>query len=76
MEIKTLSASNDSAAPERCRSRANVVIVDTGTAARVIVIEQDERLQVGSRFSHQGLMWQITGRRPHGRAFVAEPVEV
>jgi hypothetical protein len=52
------------------------VIVDTGTAARVIVIEQDERLQVGSRFSHRGLMWQITGRRPHGRALVAEPVEV
>ena len=76
MEINTWSESADGVVPERSRGRATVVIIDTGTTARVIVLEPEERLRVGSRFSHQGLMWRIIGRRPHGRAMVAEPVEV
>lgn len=76
MEIKTWSESTDVVVPERSRDRATVVIIDAGTTAQVIVVEQEEGLQLGSRFSHQGLVWQITGRRPHGRALVAEPVEV
>jgi hypothetical protein len=76
VEIKTWSESADEVVPERFRSRASVIIIDSGTTAQVIVVEQEEGLQVGSRFSHQGLVWQITGHRPHGRALVAEPVEV
>ena len=41
MELKTRSGPLDVAPPDEARRRATVVIADTGTAARVIVVESE-----------------------------------
>ena len=54
--------------------RRLVVIADTGDSATIIVVPSDRGLDLGSRISHHGGTWRITGRRPLSRAFIAEPV--
>jgi hypothetical protein len=73
MELKTRSRLPDAVPPSEARRRATVVIADTGTVARVIVIETDMPLSLGSCFCHGGTQWRIVGRRPDSRVLVAEP---
>jgi hypothetical protein len=72
MELKTRSRLPDAAPPSEARRRATVVIADTGTVARVIVIETELPLSLGSCFSHGGTQWRIVDRRPDSRVLVAE----
>ena len=75
MELKALSRRVNGAQQDPTDVRATVVIADTGATASVVVIESPQRLTIGSRFRHQGSDWRITRKRPHSRAFVAEPIE-
>jgi hypothetical protein len=53
-----------------------VVIADAGNAAKVIVVETDLPLSLGSRFRHCGTRWTVVGRRPDSRVLVAQPEEI
>ena len=75
MELRTFSPHVSESGQEGSNIRATVVIADAGANATVVVVESHQPLSVGSRFSYQGVEWRITCRRPHSRAFVAEPIE-
>ena len=76
MELKTCPRSRDAAPPSGARRRATVVIADAGNAAKVIVVETDLPLSLGSRFRHCGTHWRVVGRRPDSRVLVAQPDEI
>ena len=50
-----------------------LVIVDSGHHAQLIFVDATCACRVGDRFKYAGTTWQITGRRPHAKALVAEP---
>lgn len=52
-------------------SAANVpVILDRGGVAALVLLPGSV-VRVGHRFSHGGVCFEIVGRRPHGKAWVA-----
>ena len=75
MELKTCPQPRDAVPAGGARRRATVVIADAGTVARVIVVETDLPLSLGSRFRHCGTQWRVVGRRPDSRVLVAQPEE-
>lgn len=48
------------------------VIVDRGGGAALVLLPGSQ-VRVGHRFNHGGVCFEIVGRRPHGRAWVAVP---
>ena len=76
MELKTCPHQRDAAPPSGARRQATVVIADAGYAAKVIVVETDFPLSLGSRFRHCGTRWTVVGRRPDSRVLVAQPEEI
>jgi hypothetical protein len=46
------------------------VIVDRGGGAALVLLPGPE-VRVGHRFNHGGVSFEIVGRRPHGKAWVA-----
>jgi hypothetical protein len=54
--------------------RPPVVIADRGDTAWLVVLDPTTRPEIGTRFQHQGLTWEITRARGRERTWVAEPV--
>jgi len=61
------------APPEQPRSRGRVVILDPEREPRVEILPLPESATLGTRFSHAGTSWRVTGLRTHERVLIAEP---
>jgi hypothetical protein len=61
------------APPEQPRSRGRVVILDPDRNPRVEILPLPEGATLGTRFSHAGISWRVTGLRTHQRVLIAEP---
>ena len=72
MDFQNAPESRNGSGSAPARAVGSIVIMDSGDAASVVVVERE--LPVGWRFRHRGVEWLITGRRPAGRALVAEPI--
>jgi len=62
--------------PATSRTRAKVVVIDSGNSADVVVFSEAKMLERGSHFSHRGATWVITGRKRDSGILVAEPASV
>ena len=62
----------ESDSPRR-RTRATVVIADSGTEAEVLVFAAGEDVAAGSEFRYRGTLWVVTGARRDSGVMVAEP---
>lgn len=61
-------------APSTKRGRqGRVVILDAGRDARVEILPMPDGATLGTRFSHAGTSWTVTGLRTHARVLIAEP---
>jgi hypothetical protein len=72
MYLQNTPESRQGSRSASARAVGSIVIMDSGDAASVVVVERE--LPVGWRFRHGGIEWLITGRRPSGPALVAEPI--
>ena len=54
--------------------RSNMVIVDWGPTAELLVFPPDEQVACGAQFQYRGALWVITSHRRDSRILVAEPI--
>lgn len=55
--------------------RKRVVIVDDGSSVALALLDSAQPAAKGSRFTHRGRTWEISGSRQGSRVLVAEPVD-
>lgn len=54
--------------------RSNLVIVDWGPTAELLVFPSGEPVLHGAQFQYRGTLWVITSHRRDSRILVAEPI--
>ncbi len=54
--------------------RSSVVIADSGTSARVVVLPSSVNIAPGARFRYGDGLWVVTGERRDSGIFVATPI--